>query len=79
MQAAPRVKPVWRQSEDCEKESAEVQRRRGYPQAVELEYSGPWSSLQGAERQAKSSKGAADAEYRDYSCRGAGREAQCLA
>ena len=32
--------------------------------------------LQGAERHAKSLAGAADAEYRDCSCRGAEREAE---
>ena len=36
-------------------------------------------TLQGAGRHAKSFEGAADAEYRDCSCRGAEREAQCLA
>ena len=38
-----------------------------------------WSALQGAQRHAKSLAGAADAEYRDCSCRGAEQEAESLA
>ena len=38
-----------------------------------------WSALQGAERHAKSLARAADAEYRDYSCGRAEREAESLA
>ena len=38
-----------------------------------------WSALQGAERHAKFLAGAADAEYRDCSCRGAQREGESLA
>ena len=38
-----------------------------------------WSALQGAKRHAKSLAGVADAEYRDCSCCGAEREAQCPA
>ena len=38
-----------------------------------------WSALQGAERHAKSVARAADAGYRDCSCRGAEREAESLA
>ena len=41
--------------------------------------SGSCQALQGAGRHAKSFAGAADAGYRDCSCRGAEREAQCLA
>ena len=38
-----------------------------------------WSTLQGAERHARLVACAADAEYRDCSCRSAEREAECLA
>ena len=40
---------------------------------------GRWSTLQGAERHAKSLAGAADPEYRDCSFPGAEREAKLLA
>ena len=39
----------------------------------------PWSALQGAERHAKFLAVPLDAEYRDCSCRSAGREAQSRA
>ena len=38
-----------------------------------------WSTMQGAERHARFLAGAADAEYRDCSCRSAEREAESLA
>ena len=45
----------------------------------EAKNSTSWPTLQGAERHAKSLAGAADAAYRDCSCRGAEREAESLA
>ena len=38
-----------------------------------------WALLQGARRHAKTEAGAADAEYRDCSCRSAERQTQWLA
>ena len=45
-------------------------------QAFEVRNPVWWSALQGAERHARHLAVAADAEYRDCSCRGAKREAQ---
>jgi len=48
-------------------------------QAVKVRNPVWWSALQGAERHARHLAVAADAEYRDCSCRGAKREAQSSA
>ena len=51
-----------------------------WPHATEKATSSKaWSALQGAERHAKSFAGAADAEYRDCSCRGAEQAAESFA
>ena len=47
-----------------------------HAQGVEARTSKSWSVLQGAERHAMSFAGAADAGYRDCSCRSAEREAE---
>ena len=46
---------------------------------IEVKNMDLWSTLQGAERHARLVACAADAEYRDCSCRSAEREAECLA
>ena len=51
----------------------------GHLQATEFKNSRAWSALQGAERHARFPAGAADAEYRDCSCRDGEPQAQCPA